>query len=100
MKKKNISINISSKDETKSEIVYNNVISNMDKMSLTKDEQIEYLKSLGYKHTGFNLKHENMQPRWAFALDLKDWVYLWQLFGLIFILIIIQVTVQLVLYMK
>lgn len=44
MKKKNISINIGSKDETKSEIVYNNVISNMDKMSLTKDEQIEYLK--------------------------------------------------------
>lgn len=44
MKKKNISINISNKEETKSEIVYNNIISNMDKMSLTKDEQIEYLK--------------------------------------------------------
>ena len=44
MTKKNISINISNKEETKSEIVYNNIISNMDKMSLTKDEQIEYLK--------------------------------------------------------
>ena len=44
MKKKNISINISCKDETKSEIVYNNIISNMDKMALSKDEQIEYLK--------------------------------------------------------
>ncbi len=42
--KENISININSKDETKSEIVYNNIISSMDKMALTKDEQLEYLK--------------------------------------------------------
>lgn len=47
MKKEKGSINISinSKDETKSQIVYNNVISNMDKMSLSKDEQLDYLKS-------------------------------------------------------
>lgn len=44
MKKKNICITINSKDESKSEIIYNNIISNMEKMSLTKDEQIEYLK--------------------------------------------------------
>lgn len=42
--KSSINININSKDETKSEIVYNNVISNMDKMDLTKEEQIDYLK--------------------------------------------------------
>lgn len=47
MKKEKGSINISinSKDETKSQIVYNNVISNMDKMALSKDEQLDYLKS-------------------------------------------------------
>lgn len=47
MKKEKGSINISinSKDETKSQIVYNNVISNMDKMSLSKEEQLDYLKS-------------------------------------------------------
>lgn len=47
MKKEKGSINISinSKDETKSQIIYNNVISNMDKMALSKDEQLDYLKS-------------------------------------------------------
>ena len=47
MKKEKGSINIyiSSKDETKSQIVYNNVIANMDKMALSKDEQLDYLKS-------------------------------------------------------
>ncbi len=42
--KNSINININSKDETKSEIVYNNVISNMNNMNLTKEEQIDYLK--------------------------------------------------------
>lgn len=47
MKKEKNSINIAinGKDETKSQIVYNNVINNMEKMSLTKDEQLEYLKT-------------------------------------------------------
>ena len=39
---------------------------------LNNESIIGDLKQLGYVHTGFNLKHENMQPRWAFALDLKD----------------------------
>ena len=39
---------------------------------IDNSEAIEYLKLLGYTHTGFNLKHENMQPRWAFALDLEN----------------------------
>lgn len=43
--KGSINININSKDESKSEIVYNNVIANMDKMALSKDEQLDYLKS-------------------------------------------------------
>ena len=39
MKKEKGSINISigSKDESKSQIVYNNVLANMEKMQLTKD---------------------------------------------------------------
>ena len=47
MKKEKNSINIAinGKDENKSQIVYNNVINNMEKMSLTKDEQLEYLKT-------------------------------------------------------
>lgn len=32
---------------------------------------VDCLKKLGYVHTGFNLKHENMQPRWAFAINLE-----------------------------
>ena len=43
--KGSINININSKDESKSQIIYNNVIANMEKMSLTKDEQLDYLKS-------------------------------------------------------
>lgn len=47
MKKEKNSINISINNslETKSQIVYNNVLANMDKMSLTKDEQLDYLKT-------------------------------------------------------
>lgn len=36
---------------------------------------VEELKSLGYKHTGFNLYYENLQPRWLFRLPLKDRTY-------------------------
>ena len=43
--KNTINIIINSKDETKSQIIYNNVITNMEKISLTKDEQLDYLKS-------------------------------------------------------
>lgn len=32
---------------------------------------VEYLKSLGYRHNGFTLRNEDMQPRWAFAIDLE-----------------------------
>lgn len=36
---------------------------------------VEDLKSLGYKHTGFNLYYENLQPRWLFRLPLKNRTY-------------------------
>ncbi len=43
--KKNIIININDKNDTKSKIIYDNVITSMEKMSLNKSEQIEYLKN-------------------------------------------------------
>ena len=43
--KKNITINIKDKNNTKSEIIYDNVIETMEKMQLNKGEQIEYLKT-------------------------------------------------------
>lgn len=39
---------------------------------IDNSDAVENLKALGYIHTGFNLKHENMQPRWAFALNLEE----------------------------
>lgn len=39
---------------------------------IDNSEIITNLKKLGYKHTGFNLKYENIQPRWAFAIDLEN----------------------------
>lgn len=38
-------ININDKSNSKSEIVYDNVVSNMEEMSLNKNDQIEYLKT-------------------------------------------------------
>lgn len=54
--KGSINININSKDETKSQIIYNNVIANMDKMDLSKDEQLDYLKS---RITELEQEHKN-----------------------------------------
>lgn len=54
--KGSINININSKDETKSQIIYNNVITNMDKMDLSKDEQLDYLKS---RITELEQEHKN-----------------------------------------
>lgn len=36
---------------------------------------VDELKSLGYKHTGFNLYYENLQPRFIFRLNIKDKSY-------------------------
>lgn len=43
--KKSITINIDDKNDTKSKIIYDNVVASMEKMSLNKGEQIEYLKN-------------------------------------------------------
>ena len=45
MKKDKMVININDKSSSKSEIVYDNVVSNMEDMSLNKSDQIEYLKN-------------------------------------------------------
>jgi hypothetical protein len=45
MKKDKMVININDKSSSKSEIVYDNVVSNMEEMSLNKNDQIEYLKN-------------------------------------------------------
>ncbi len=45
MKKDKMVINITDKNNSKSEIVYDNVVSNMEEMSLNKNDQIEYLKT-------------------------------------------------------
>ena len=45
MKKDKMVININDKSSSKSEIIYDNVVSNMEEMSLNKNDQIEYLKN-------------------------------------------------------
>lgn len=45
MKKKSINISINDKNETKSQVVYNNVLDSMEKSSMTKEEQLDYLKA-------------------------------------------------------
>lgn len=45
MKKDKMVISINDKSNSKSEIVYDNVVSNMEEMSLNKTDQIEYLKT-------------------------------------------------------
>lgn len=45
MKKDKIVININDKNDSKSAIVYDNLISNMNDMSMNQNDQIEYLKS-------------------------------------------------------
>lgn len=39
------------------------------------DDVIDTLTSLNYKHTGFNLYYENLQPRWLFRLNVKERPY-------------------------
>lgn len=54
---KKIKITIDGSEKNKSEIVYNNVISNMNDTKLTKDKQIEYLKErINYLETSIKNK--------------------------------------------
>ncbi len=45
---------------------------NIKEEGLKNEQIIENLTSLNYKHKGFNLNFENLQPRWMFTLDLKN----------------------------
>lgn len=45
MEKKGMSITVTGEEKTKNEIIYNNVVDAMDNLKMTKDEQIEYLKT-------------------------------------------------------
>lgn len=36
---------------------------------------VEHLIQLGYRHFGFNLYQETMQPRWMFAINIKNKTY-------------------------
>ncbi len=45
MEKKGMSIKITGEEKNKNEIIYNNVVDAMDNLKMTKDEQIEYLKT-------------------------------------------------------
>lgn len=45
MDKNNISISINGNEKNKNEIIYNNILDSMDEKNISKDEQIEYLKS-------------------------------------------------------
>ena len=39
---------------------------------IDNSEAIDNLKSLGYKHFGFNLMQDTLQPRWMFTLPTKN----------------------------
>jgi peptidoglycan pentaglycine glycine transferase (the second and third glycine) len=45
---------------------------NIIKDGFNNEEIIKNLKSLGYKHKGFNLYYETLQPRWIYTLDLEN----------------------------
>ena len=45
MEKKGMNITITGEEKKKKEIIYNNVVDAMNNLKMTKDEQIEYLKT-------------------------------------------------------
>lgn len=45
MEKKGMNITITGEEKNKNEIIYNNVVDAMNNLKMTKDEQIEYLKT-------------------------------------------------------
>lgn len=48
---------------------------NIINKSFDNTSVVNHLISLGYKHTGYNLYYENLQPRWLFRLPLKNKTY-------------------------
>jgi len=45
---------------------------NIVKDGFDNGKAVDNLINLGYKHNGFNLYFENLQPRWMFDLDLEN----------------------------
>lgn len=45
---------------------------NIVENGFNNEKSINNLINLGYKHTGFNLYFENLQPRWMFSLNLEN----------------------------
>lgn len=48
--------------------LYGNIITD----GIDNNNIIETLKNLGYKHLGFNLMNEGLQPRWMFVLNTDE----------------------------
>lgn len=48
---------------------------NIINKSFDNTSVVNNLISLGYKHTGYKLYYENLQPRWLFRLPLKNKTY-------------------------
>ena len=57
-----IQVNISGEEKNKSEIVYNNVIDQMEDMKMTKAEQVQYLKT---KVAALEVEMRNKLTMWA-----------------------------------
>ena len=57
-----IQVNISGEEKNKSEIVYNNVIDQMEDMKMTKAEQVQYLKT---KVAALEVETRNKLTMWA-----------------------------------
>ena len=48
---------------------------NITENSFDNTKVVNELINIGYKHTGYNLYYENLQPRWLFRLPLKNKTY-------------------------
>lgn len=98
MEKDILSIAISGDEKNKNEIVYNNIVDTMDKLKMTKQEQIDYLK---LKITSLeNEYHNNMVILVTLVLSfalLCVGIYLLvtndYLLGIIFVLLAFFITV-------
>ncbi len=48
---------------------------NITEDSFDNKKIVDKLTAIGFKHTGYNLYYENLQPRWLFRLNIKDKTY-------------------------
>ena len=77
MKKKSINISINDKNETKSQVVYNNVLDSMEKNSMSKEEQLDYLKSrISYLEDSNKEKQQYLICSFIFLVILSLGIFL------------------------